>query len=168
MFILCVGLCRMAEKSEFSKNVKKRWSAKNYTYENYHFYSILLLVISCKFNIIMWCDQAKWVWSRKIQFFFWHFLLGYCLDLNLVKTPQLGKWFQRNKQLKDWTNNKKQKKLSALFGCILKNSICEFHLILLDHITYVRKPQDTLINFEHPYQYTVTRTWLCEKYFKEI
>ena len=53
--------------------------------------------------------------------FFWggcggHFLLGYCLGFNLVKTPQrLGNWFQRYKQLKDWTNNKKQKKLSALF-----------------------------------------------------
>ena len=38
-----------------------------------------------------------------------------------MKTPQkLGNWFQRYKQLKDWTNNKKQKKLSALFDCILK------------------------------------------------
>ena len=53
--------------------------------------------------------------------FFWHFLLGYCLGFNLVKIPQRwGNWFQRYKQLKDWTNNKKQKKLSALFGCILK------------------------------------------------
>ena len=70
----------------------------------------------------MWCDQAKWVWSWKIWFLvFRHFLLGYCLGFNLVKTPQrLGNWFQRYKQLKDWTNNKKQKKLSALFGCILK------------------------------------------------
>ena len=52
-----------------------------------------------------------------------------------MKTPQrLGNWFQRYQQLKDWTNNKKQKKLSALFGC--KNSICEFRLILVDHITY--------------------------------
>ena len=52
---------------------------------------------------------------------FLHFLLGYFLGSNLVKTPQrFGKWFQRYKQLKDWTNNKKQKKLSALFGCILK------------------------------------------------
>ena len=38
-----------------------------------------------------------------------------------MKTPQrLGNWFQRYKQLKDGTNNKKQKKLSALFGCILE------------------------------------------------
>ena len=66
----------------------------------------------------MWCDQAKWVWSRKIWFWVsWHFLLSF----NLVKTPQrLDNWFQRYKQLKDWTNNMKQKKLSALFGCILK------------------------------------------------
>ena len=70
----------------------------------------------------MWCDQVKWVWNQKIWFlFFWHFLLGYCLGFNLVETPQrLDNWFQRYKQLKDWTNNKKQKKLSALFGCILK------------------------------------------------
>ena len=72
---------------------------------------------------------------EKYDFFFWHFLLGYCLGFNLVKIPQrLGNWFQRYKQLKDWTNNKKQNKLLALFGCILKNGICEFRLILLDHI----------------------------------
>ena len=70
----------------------------------------------------MWCDQAKWVWSQKIWFLVcWHFLLGCCLGFNLVKTPQmLGTWFQRYKQMKDWTNNKKQKKLLALFGYILK------------------------------------------------
>ena len=32
----------------------------------------------------------------------------------------MGNWFQQYRQLKDWTNNKTQKKLSALFGCILK------------------------------------------------
>ena len=87
----------------------------------------------------MWCDQAKWVWSWQLWFFvFWHFLLGYWLGFNLVKTPQkLGNRFQRYKQLKDWTNNKKQKKLSALFGCILKtvfvssNSFC----LITSHIT---------------------------------
>ena len=70
----------------------------------------------------MWCDQAKWVWSRKVWILvFWNFLLGYCLGVNFVKTSQrLGNWFQRYKQLKDWTSNKKQKKLLALFGCILK------------------------------------------------
>ena len=89
----------------------------------------------------MWCDQAKWVWSWKICFFcfvlfFPHFLLGYCLGFNLVKTPQrLGNWFQRYKQLKDWTNNKKYKKFGFVW-LYLKNSICEFRLILLDHITY--------------------------------
>ena len=63
----------------------------------------------------------------------------------------MGNWFQRYKQLKDWTNNKKQKKLSALFGCILKTvfaSSDSFHLITLhiisnitldslDHVTFV-------------------------------
>ena len=48
-------------------------------------------------------------------------LLGYCLGLNLMKTSQrLGNWLWKYKQLKDWTNNNKQKKLSALFDCILK------------------------------------------------
>ena len=70
----------------------------------------------------LWCYQAKWVWSLKIWFLFlWQFLLGYCLGFNLGKTPQrLANWFQRYKWLKDWTNSKKQKKQSALFGCILK------------------------------------------------
>ena len=78
----------------------------------------------------LWCHLVKWVWSCKIWFFkiflifFFgggYFLLEYCLGFNLVKTPQtLGNWFQRYKQLKDWINNKKQKKLSALFGCILR------------------------------------------------
>ena len=53
--------------------------------------------------------------------FFWYFLFGYFLGFNLVKTPQgLGNWFQRNKHLKDFTNNINQSKLSALVGCILK------------------------------------------------
>ena len=86
----------------------------------------------------MWCDQASLKSKNRIFFKFfliWHFLLGYCLRFNLVKTPQrLGNWFQRYKQLKDWTNNKKQKKLLALFGSIL---ICKFQFILLDHITYL-------------------------------
>ena len=99
----------------------------------------------CITYIHMWCDQAKWVWSRKIWFFFWHFLLGYCLGFNLVKHPQrLDNWFQRYKQLKDWTNNKKQKKLSALFGCILKtvfasyDSFCSItsHIILIISMYY--------------------------------
>ena len=38
----------------------------------------------------------------------------------ITSLQRLGYWFQRYKQLKDWTNNKKQNKLSALFGCILK------------------------------------------------
>ena len=55
--------------------------------------------------------------SKNMIFFF----IFYCLCFNLKKFPQrLGNWFQRYKQLKDWTNNKKQKKLLALFGCILK------------------------------------------------
>ena len=48
-------------------------------------------------------------------FVFWHFLIGHCLGFNLVKpTQRLGNRFQKYKQLKDWTNNKKQKKLSTL------------------------------------------------------
>ena len=79
---------------------------------------------------------------------FWHFLLGYWLGFNLMKSPQrLGNWFQRYKELKDWTNNNKQKKLSALFGCTLKtvlassdsfclitSHICKLTLIYLAHI----------------------------------
>ena len=59
----------------------------------------------------MWCDHAKWVWSRKFLIFvFCHFLLGYYLSINLVKTPwRLGNWFSRKSTLSDCTNNKKQR-----------------------------------------------------------
>ena len=60
-----------------------------------------------------------------------NFLLGYHLNFNFVKTPwRLDNWFSRNSILSDCKNNKKQKKLSALFGYILKlifassNSFC--------------------------------------------
>ena len=82
----------------------------------------------------MWFDQAKLVWSWKLWFLvFWHFLLGHYLGFNLVKTPQrLGNWFQSYKQLTNWINNKKQKKLSALFDYIFKKEFASsdsFYLI---------------------------------------
>ena len=57
------------------------------------------------------CDAIKQNESEveKYDFYklaFWHFLLGYCLGFNLLKTPQrLGNWFQRHKLLMDLTNN---------------------------------------------------------------
>ena len=55
----------------------------------------------------------------------------------MVKTPQrLGNCMVPKIQTVQGLNNKKQKKLSALFGCILETVFCEFRLILLDHITY--------------------------------
>ena len=79
-------------------------------------------ITSCLYIYVMRSCKMSLKPKLKIWFLvFWHCLLGYCLGFNLVKTPQkLGNCFQRYKQLKDWTNNKKQKKLSALFGCILK------------------------------------------------
>ena len=75
--------------------------------------------------------------SKNMIFDFRHFLLGLRLGFNLVKTPQrLGNWFQRHKPLKDWTNNKKQKKLSALFGCILKKQYLRVPTHFVYHITY--------------------------------
>ena len=70
----------------------------------------------------MWCDQAKWVWSRKFKFFvFWYFLFRYNLSFNLVKPPwKLSNWFSINSILSDCKNNEKQRKLSALFGYIFK------------------------------------------------
>ena len=101
---------------------------------------ILTPKLYCVYGILELCQQIyqtnllmnkiNVMWSSKMSlksknmifvFLAWHFLSGYCFGFNLVKTPQrLGNWFQRYKQLKDWTNNKKQKKLSALFGCTLK------------------------------------------------
>ena len=42
----------------------------------------------------------------------WHFLLGYCLGFNLVKT-QHRDWAIGSKDTNSWTNNEKQKKLSV-------------------------------------------------------
>ena len=165
----------------------------------------------------LWCDQAKWIWSRKIWFlFFLHFrsysdclrweinflastrrvtalcvpvcctvcvcdcvmvirkptrkyictictrtrqwpdalkpksyslvegnqTIGYCLGFNWVKTPQrLGNWFQRYKQLKDWTNKRNYR-----LWLNLKNSICKFRLILLDHISFFLCVLPVLLN----------------------
>ena len=60
------------------------------------------------------CDARSSKMSLKSKYmifvFLWHFLSGYCLGFNLVKPPQrLGNWFQRYKELKDWTNDKKRK-----------------------------------------------------------
>ena len=53
--------------------------------------------------------------------FFLHFLLGCHLSFNLLKMLwRLGNLFSRNSILSDCKNNKKQKKLSALFGYIFK------------------------------------------------
>ena len=59
----------------------------------------------------LWCDLAKWVWSRKFRsFVFWHFLLGYYSSFHLVKTPwKLGNWFSRNSTWSDCKNNEKQR-----------------------------------------------------------
>ena len=85
----------------------------------------------------LWCNQAKWVWSRKIWFsfcfvlFFWQFLLVHWLGFNLVKTPLRldNNWFQRYKQSKDWTNNKKLKLKEAIrfVCCILKTVFASSH-----------------------------------------
>ena len=71
------------------------------------------------------------------SFIFWHFLLGYYLRFNLVKTPwRLGNWFPRNSTLSDWKNNKKER-IDLLYMAISLNYICEFRLILLDCITNI-------------------------------
>ena len=88
------------------------------------------------------CDAIKQNESEVEKYDFWHFLLGYYLGFNLVKPLQrLVNWFQRYKQLKDSTNNKKQKKLSSLFGCILKTLFASSDLFCLitSHIRLKKK-----------------------------
>ena len=101
--------------------------------------------------------SSKTSLKSKNMIFFFHFLLGYCFDFNLVKTSQrLGNLFQRYKQLKDWTNNKKQKKLLAMFGCILKTvfaSSDSFCLVISYHIyEHIQIPPDRL-HRSHMMQY---------------
>ena len=78
--------------------------------------------------------------------FFWHFLLWYYSSLNLVKIPwNLGNWFSRNSILSDCKNNRKTKKLCALFGYIFKlvfassDSFC----LITSHVT--SNDDDTLL-----------------------
>ena len=59
--------------------------------------------------------------SKNMTFSFLTFVIRVFLGFDLVKTPwRMGNWFQRYKHMKDFTNSKKQRNLSPLFGCILK------------------------------------------------
>ena len=89
--------------------------------------------------------------SKNIIFGFLAFAIRYCLSFNLVRTPQrLGNWFQRYKRLKDPTNNKKQKKLSALFGCILKTVFAssDSFCLITSHMWLVLSLSDRCHNYE--------------------
>ena len=88
-------------------------------FEKSSFEPTLLLVV-----MVHICDAIKQNESEVENFSFlefWHFLLGYYLSLNVVKPHRdwaIGSW-----EIAFWViakNNKKQKKLSALFSYILK------------------------------------------------
>ena len=90
----------------------------------------------------LWYDQAKSVWSRSNSVFtFLTNCMQHFHSFILQKTPlKLVDWFQRYEQLKDAKNNRKQKKFSALFGCILKlifptsNWFC----LITSHLSFVK------------------------------
>ena len=87
----------------------------------------------------MWCDQAKWVWSRKFLFsVFCHFLLGYYLSFNLMKTPwRLGNWFLRNSIFGDCKNNKKQRNYLLCLAISLNEYLrVPTHFAWLHHICW--------------------------------
>ena len=71
------------------------------------------------------------------------FSIRVMFGLKFVKNPmEIGQLVPKIKQtfnLKDFTNNKKQRKIIR-FGWLYlkKNSICKFRLILLAHSTYVK------------------------------
>ena len=75
--------------------------------------------------------KSKTKTKQNTFFAFWHFLLRCYLRFNLVKIPWRSdnNWFQRYYQVKGF-NNSETKKLSTLFGEILKsifvssNSFC--------------------------------------------
>ena len=85
-------------------------------------------------KVRMWCDQAKCVWSRKI-WFFWHFLIGYYVGSNLV-IPYRD-WAIVCKDTNSWRIELTIRNKRNYRHCLvsLNNNICEFWLILLDHIT---------------------------------
>ena len=69
----------------------------------------------------LWCDQAKWVWSRNFVFsVFCHFLLGYYLSFNLLKTH--GDWAISSQNIAFWVIAKtiKNKRNHPLFLAISK------------------------------------------------
>ena len=78
---------------------------------------------------VLFIKEAVFIWDEikeneseveNFCFVFSHFLLG--KSFNFVKTSWwLGYWFLRNSILNDCKNNKTTKKLSALFGYILKS-----------------------------------------------
>ena len=90
----------------------------------------------CYVTYIVLCDQAKWVWSRSNSILIFlvdciHPLQSYLLQQTPLK---LVNWFQRYRQLQDCKNNR-SKDITCFDWLYLKINICEFWLILLDHIT---------------------------------
>ena len=86
------------------------------------------------------CNQGKWVWtqSNSILIFlidYIHLLQNYLLHRTQLK---LGKWFTWYRQLWRVTKTVRNKEI-CLVWLYLKISICEFWLILLDHITITHK-----------------------------
>ena len=68
----------------------------------------------------MWSGKIS-LKSIKFSFHFSNCIQHFYSYILLKTTLKLIEWFQRYDQLKDAKNNRKQKKFSALFGCILKS-----------------------------------------------
>ena len=110
------------------------------------YWNMVIKMLKCKkenlmmshFNTLsstyMWCNQVKQVWILSNSIFIllidcMHHLQSYLLQQTPLK---LVNWFHRYRQLKGCKNNRKQRN----YLLYLKISICKFHLILLNHITY--------------------------------
>ena len=98
--------------------------------------------------------------SKNMIFGFWHFLVGYCLGFNLVKTPQrLGNWFQRYKQLKI-EQTIRNKTIGFVWG-ILKTVFARFNSFCWSHHIWSLKSDESI---------TMSYVWYCPSYLtlKEI
>ena len=75
---------------------------------------------------------------------FWHFLLGYCLGFHQIKfgenPTEIGQLVPKIQTVKGLNKQKETKETICFVWLYVKNSICKFRLILLDHITNVIVP----------------------------
>ena len=87
---------------------------------------------------IMWCDQAKWVWSWPNSIL--HLMID-CIHhcIATFNNRSYWNWSIGSKDMDSWRVAKTigNKEIICFVWLYLKISICKFRLILLDHVIHI-------------------------------